>query len=228
MKPISLELCIDYQMCFFHKDKFSPFELVENYKTYFPLALIGEIGSILNVYCKTFRSAKIYSPEISDECADTFIYLLIYGLYIENETNVKVFERISDAWSTQPLTINNDYALCSLCAETIRDITTLPQLVDEKSDLPLTFERIFNNIKAVNYYVLHQDWQVTIDLFHEKSIQKFSEINSFALDYKYKGSCWLNIKKFLEFINKTGVQLPLKRISYLGHIAKHQEKLLEE
>lgn len=65
---ITFKTCFKIQECFRVPGNsipiYSPFEKVGNWDRYFQLAIVGEIGSLLNLYCKQLRKYKQYQQQI--------------------------------------------------------------------------------------------------------------------------------------------------------------------
>ena len=74
MKSITLKQCAKFQEIFFHDRVYSPYEIIKNYD-YFPMVILGEIGTLLNTYLKQYRSPNDYKKEIGN---DVQTYLFVF------------------------------------------------------------------------------------------------------------------------------------------------------
>ena len=225
MKDIDLDLCIEYQHCFFHDGFFSPFENVQDYRTFFPMAILGELGSLLNVYCKTFRSPNDYLSELSNESADVFVYLLLYGLIRENDLNERIVQGIADRWGLEPSGPKNDQVLCEH-VETIASTVLNLRCLDNPSLERAAFLEIFIHLKAIHSYMCQERWQTTINQFHCENVLKFSNPMAYTCDLMYRGSCWVNFDGLLGFVENAKIPISQKRITFLKKMRRMQQTSL--
>lgn len=60
---INLGSCVEFQECFGYikkgKTVYTPFEHVEDKDVFFQQAVVGELGTLLNYYCKTKKKKSI-------------------------------------------------------------------------------------------------------------------------------------------------------------------------
>ncbi|HKX31763.1 MAG TPA: hypothetical protein VJ302_29025 [Blastocatellia bacterium] len=225
MKDISLEDCIELQKCFLIGDKFSPFEDEEDFRTYYPLVLIGEIGGVINLSCKLVRSPNTYEEEFKDEGADMFIYLLLFGMMLEIHARVKVFGLIQEYWDRPVATFSTEAEYYNHCLDLIKKVERFVRPGKEDLYTSEYFYEVFSSIQQVSQYVTKLDWQAVINNFHNKVIHKHSDPKAFTIDGTYNGSFQINIQKFLEFIIRVDAPVAKKRRDFLERLTKIQNLL---
>jgi hypothetical protein len=230
MTNLSFEDCVRFQDCFLFDGKFYPFEKVDNlpdyypngFRDYYPLVLNGEIGSLINLSCKEVRSVNIYDKEIEDECADIFIYLLLFGRMLEIHDKKRVFGLIQEHWKRPVagvITRNNYYSECEELQDNIRRFRKpeKERLYNEEY-----FYEIFSSIQQISKFKTGLEWQQVIDNFHRQIIQKHTDQNNFTPDGLYKGSSRINVDGLLKFTDDVGIVLPEKRKDFLKRMGKVQ------
>jgi hypothetical protein len=223
MKDISLVDCIEFQDCFLYDGHFQPFETVKRYETYYPLALIGEFGGMIDLACKRVRSANLYTEQLTDECADMFVYLLLFGRMLEIHKEIKVLGLIDQNWSKMPDIIITDE---TFPMATSAFLQTLSELLRAEGIHPFTehfFLRIFEHIKCFNRYLAQQEWQETINEFHYTALLKYTTPSAYTIDGRYKGTTHVDFRKLQCFIERIGVDIPLKRAAFLQRLIAWQD-----
>jgi hypothetical protein len=208
--------------------KFSPFENVDDFLDYYPLVLVGEICGLINVSCKLVRTPNIYTDDIEDECADIFIYLLLFGRMLEIHKEKQVFNLIRSHWRypVAPLQTEKEYYACCLALNEKALRFLKPGREECYNDE--YFRDFFLLILQVSNYITKKEWRQVINKFHEKVIQKHTDPNCFMFDGLYRGSFRINIDKLLAFADSIDIQLPEKRISYLRRVAVAQSVYFPE
>lgn len=222
MRDISFQDCIEFQNCFLFDGSFSPFEKVGDFRTYYPRVLIGEIGGLINLSCKLVRSANIYYEEVKDECADIFIYLLLFGRMLEIHDQKQVLGLIAKHWS-DPVTIaltEEDYY--TQCENMIEQALCFLRPGKDHYYNESHFYEIFSSIQQLSKFITKLDWQLVINEFHRRVIQTHTDPKFFTLDGLYKGSFRINIESLLRFTGKVGIKLPEKRIDFLNRMKTAQ------
>jgi hypothetical protein len=212
VKNLSLQDCVEFQDCFLFEGCFSPFESVSDFRDYYPRVLVGEIGELINVSCKLTRTSNIYDDDIEDECADIFIYLLLFGRMLEIHDRKQVFGLISSRWN-EP--VAQYYDCCMAMMEKALQFLKpkKEQCYNEKY-----FHDFFLSLLQASRYITKCSWQQIINKFHNKVIRKHTHPSYFTFDGLYRGSFRINIRKLLLFIDNVDIELPRKRISFLGRV----------
>lgn len=228
MKDLSLQDCIELQDCFLFDGKFSPFENTDDFLEYFPLVLVGEIGGLINVSCKLVRTPNIYTDEIEDECADIFIYLLLFGRMLEIHEQKEVFNLIESHWNFPVAPLQTEKEYYASCLAMLEKALHFLQPGKAEYYNGEYFCDFFLSILQVSNYITKKEWRQVINKFHEKVIQKHTDPNYFTLDGLYKGSFRINIEKLLAFADSIDIQLPEKRISFLRRVAVAQSIYFSE
>jgi hypothetical protein len=228
MRDILFEDCVEFQDCFLFDGRFSPFEKVDDlmdyypsgFRDYYPLVLIGEIGSLINLSCKEVRSPNIYDKEIEDECADIFIYLLLFGRMLEIHDKKRVFGLIQEHWKRPvagAITRNNYY---SECRKMMKKVERFLEPGKERLYNEEYFYEIFSSLQQVSMFATRLEWQQVINNFHTQVIQKHTDPNSFTPDRLYRGSFRINIEKLLGFVERVDAFLPEKRKDFLKRMGE--------
>lgn len=218
MKDLSFQDCVEFQDCFLFDGKFSPFEKVSDFRTYYPRVLIGEMGGLLNLSCKSVRSPNIYDEEIEDECADIFIYQLLFGRMLEIHDQKQVLGLIGKRWSAPVTALLTEEDYYNQCEGMLEDIQRFLKPERERCYNEDHFYKIFSSLQQVSKFITKQNWQHTINKFHQQVIQRHTDVNYYTLDGLYKGSFRINIDSLLYFIGKVGVELPEKRVDFLNRM----------
>jgi hypothetical protein len=228
MKDLSLKDCVEFQDCFLFDGKFSPFEFVDNFRDYYPHVLMGEIGGLINLSCKLVRSPNIYDDEAEDECADIFIYLLLFGRMLEIHDKKEVFNLIGTHWNhnVAPLQTNSEYYDC--CVAMMEKAIRFLKPGKEEYYNAEYFCGFFLLILQASKYRTKKEWRQVINKFHETVIQNHTNPNHFTLDGLYKGSFRINVEKLLAFTDMIDIQLPEKRINFLRRAALAQSRYFPE
>lgn len=226
MKDILFEDCIEFQNCFLFDGKFSPFEQVEDFLTYYPRVLIGEIGGLFNISCKSVRSVNIYDDEIEDECADIFIYLLLFGRMLEIHAQKCVLGLIAKHWSDPvPDDLKTEEDYYNQCKNMIEKVIFFLNPDREHYYSEHHFYDIFSAIRQISNFKIKLSWQQVINTFHGYVIQKHTNPNLFTLDGLYRGSSRVNIGALLQFVDKIEMKLPAKRVDFLRRMENIQFEL---
>jgi hypothetical protein len=228
MRDLSLQDCIEFQDCFLFDGKFSPFEFAGNFQDYYPRVLMGEIGGLFNLSCKLARSPNIYDDEVEDECADIFIYLLLFGRMLEIHDKKEVFNLIGKRWNhtVAPLQTEGEYYDC--CMTMMEKAIRFLKPGKEEYYNAEYFCDFFLSILQASNYRTKKEWRQVINKFHEKVIQNHTDPNHFTFDGLYKASFRINVEKLLAFADRVGVQLPEKRMSFLRRAAVAQSRYFPE
>lgn len=218
MRDISFQDCVEFQDCFFFDGKFSPFEIVDDFRSYYPRVLLGEIGGLLNLSCKLARSANTYGEEIRDECADIFIYLLLFGRMLEIHDQRQVLGLVAKHWN-DPITVTLTEAdYYNRCEDMMEKVLCFLRPEKETYYNESRFYHIFSSIRQASNFITKVPWQHVVNQFHRDGIQKYTQPDRFTLDGLYKGSFRINIDNLLRFIIKVDVELPEKRVSFLERV----------
>ncbi len=222
MKNITLDECISLQESFFHDGVFSPFEFVEDYHVFYPLAIIGEVGSLVNNFCKKIRSPNDYSSKIRNESADVFVYFLLFGRMIEKNEGLRVFGKIKENWDEEPSIIKDDFNFKGEIDILLKKISLFSSTEKNECYTEEFFYEIFKLIKDINFYVTGSTWQEIINEFHINVIKEFTNIKKYSPDLWYNGSCYVNFSKIIDFIKRNEVEVPKKVFLFLDRIEKLQ------
>lgn len=223
MRDISFQDCVEFQDSFLFDGKFSPFESVGDFRTYYPRVLIGEIGGLINLSCKLRRSANIYSNEILDECADIFTYLLLFGRMLEIHDQKQVFGLIANHWSEPPAGPLTEEEYYNRCQGMMEMVFCFLKPGKEAYYNENHFYHIFSSIQQASNFITKLPWQYVVNQFHLDVIQKHTDPIHFTPDGLYKGSFRINIDKILRFIAAVELELPEKRVSFLKRIMVAQD-----
>jgi hypothetical protein len=215
MRDITFQNCVEFQDCFLFDGKFSPFEMVGDFRTYYPRVLIGEIGGLLNLSCKVVRSAKMYDEEIRSECADIFIYLLLFGRMLEIHDQKQVFGLIAKHWNDHTAIMLTEEDYYKLCEDMIEKVLRFLKPEKESYYNESYFYEIFSSIRQASNFITKLNWQHIINKFHQDVIQTHTIPTLFTLDGLYRGSFRINIDSLLHFASKVGIELPEKRVDFL-------------
>lgn len=194
---ISLQTCVEIQECFLLPDRpipiYSPFENTSSSDQYFKLAIIGEIGSLLNLYCKQQRKYKTYQLQIINEAADIFIYFLIMILrYQDNKKTILEFE---NKWHDYKLMTMSEEEFNSIISKLIEQIMGM----DARNYHNLAVG-IFDKVVYVGQYASNSSWTKIIDSFHDTMLLKHLDNNNYATNFLYKGHGYVNLPKLLNII----------------------------
>lgn len=227
MKNLSFYDCAEFQDCFLFDGKFSPFENVEDFREYYPRVLIGEIGGLFNLSCKLVRSPNIYENEIEDECADIFIYLLLFGRMLEIHDQKKVLGAINESWHEPVRQLVSEKEFFDCCTMMMEKSLRLLKPEREQCYTSQYFLEIFLLLLQASQYITQRDWQHTINKFHRQVILKHTDPASFTFDGLYKGSFRINVDKLLTFMDRINLQLPEKRIKILKRVAIAQSEYFD-
>lgn len=218
MKNFSLNDCIEFQNCFLHDGKFSPFENVGDFRVYFPRVLIGEIGGLINLHCKLRRSCNKHDDEIEDECVDMFIYLLLLGRMLEIHDGKQVLGSIRECWNAPITPLASEEDLYQCLEEMIWSAFRLLKPGKELCYNETFFQGFFFSVQRVSEFVTSQSWQHLVNKFHQQVIEKHTAPMSFSFDGAYRGSFMMDIGHLLALIDKIEIKLPQKRIEFLARV----------
>lgn len=227
MKDLSFQDCVEFQDCFLFEGKFSPFENVEDFWEYYPRVLIGEIGGLFNLSCKLVRSPNIYEHEIEDECADIFIYLLLFGRMLEIHDQKRVLCSVSESWHKPVRQLSSEKAFFDCCMTMMEKSLCFLKPEREHCYNNQHFLEIFLLLLQASQYITQKDWQHTVNIFHRQVILKYTDPARFTFDGLYKGSFRINIDRLLTFIDRMNLQLPDKRVNFLKRVAIAQPKYFD-
>jgi hypothetical protein len=188
---------------------------VGDFRNYYPRVLLGEIGGLLNLSCKLARSTNIYDDEIKDECADVFIYLLLFGRMLEIHDQKPVFGLIRKHWSDPVTAVLTEEDYYHRCEEMMENVLCFLKPGRECCYNESYFYEIFSSIQQVSKFITKLDWQHIVNKFHQHVVHTHTGVNHFTLDGLYKGSFRINIDSLLQFTSRVGIELPEKRIDFL-------------
>lgn len=221
MIDLTLRDCVEFQEVFWHEGKYSPYEKVVKPLEYFVMATIGEIGSLINNYCKQTRSPNDYSKKIENECADIFIYLLTYILIVQKKKSLQLLESVEKNWSSPALNLKSedlDYRLISL----IEKVSFLLKPGYEKHLTSDYFLELFEMIKSISYYLTGESWQEIINEFHLSTFETHTDFNNYTPDLMYRGSSYINFANLISWAEKVKIKFPEKRKMFLQRMSKLQ------
>jgi hypothetical protein len=220
MKNIDLKACLAFQEIFFHDAISSPYELAENWEVYFPLTILGEVGTLLNNYSKQVRSPNTYAKEIENDSADIFIVLIMMGMTIEKKKGKNILRNIEADWKKPAVLLRNEAAFVRHVVSLLQDVA---KLFDAKNHTSVFFGKIFGSIKSVSVYATGVPWQEIINDFHKDTLDKFTQFERYTPDLWYRGSCYVDFSLLLAWIKKNKADLPGKRILFLERMEKLQK-----
>ncbi len=220
-KNIGLQSCVELQECFSYKIEgrtvYTPYELVDDLDIFFQQAVVGELGTLLNYYCKTKKKKAFYTLEVLDEAADIFIYFLTHVMLLNNrEKLLAVIERDWDKEIKQILTddelnkaiirlVNNIFAF---------NLKTSEELVTD----------IFNDIVSIGCFTTGNTWQEIIDQFHLTLLNTHLDPKKYALNFRYIGSGYIDFGRLLNWID---MESKNKNLIIAPNIIKVFEKFKE-
>lgn len=228
LRDITFQDCVEFQDCFLFDGKFSPFENIDNFQTYFPRVLIGEIGGLLNLSCKSERSPNIYDDEIKDECADIFIYLLLFGRMIEMHQGKKVFGSIAENWSdSQTTRLKTEDDFYDQCMKMLKMVLCFLEPGSVTFYNERHFYEIFSTLREVSNYKTKLSWQQVINSFHQYVIHRHTNPITFTPEGLYKGSFQINIDNLLRLIDHIDLELPKKRVDFLKRMKAVQLAVIQ-
>jgi hypothetical protein len=226
MKNIDLQSSLDFQEVFFHNNISSPYEFVDTWGYYYPLTVIGEIGTLLNNYCKSVRSPNNYKHDIENDCADIFVFFLTLGMMIERKTEYKVFSKIQSEWDTPVEKLEDEKDFIQKLKLLTDKVFLLTNDDREKYYNSDSFLELFILIKEISVYTTSKDWQEVINTFHLDTLEKFTTFNRYTPDLWYMGSCFVDFNKLLTWIQENDATLPKKRVLFFERMKKLQESLI--
>ncbi len=215
MKSITLNEAVKFQDIFWHDGVYSPYEEVKDI-TYYPLVVAGEVGTLLNSFLKQTRSPNSYKKEIENDCADIFICFLIYLLVLQKKDGKNRISALEKVWNVKPVRIVDLRNFKKKCVLLIEKILS----DDLKSTDSL---EIFRSIKSLTSYVSNKNWQKIIDEFHAYAFEKFTEFENYTPDLWYRGSCYVDFQKLIDWGKKNSAELPPKRLLFLKRMASLQK-----
>jgi len=220
---ISLRSVLDFQEIFFHDNLCSPYEEVD-WHPFFTLATLGEVGTLINSYCKQVRSPNSYSAEIENDCADIFIFFITGLMLLERNEKRQVYRLVEEEWDKSAHPIANDKELISA----LNGIQKLLISVIEAESTQIYTEQLFLEftklIKSISFYLTESSWQSVINKFHIFTAEEFTTPNAYTPDLWYKGSCFVNFELLLKWINDNQVFIPKKRLLYIEHLLEINDR----
>src|SRR5262245_15201145 len=199
MDDLSFHDCVEFQDCFLFEGHFTPFEDVKDFHTYYPRVLLGEIGGLINLACKQVRSVNIYTEEITDECADIFVYLLLFGRMLEIHDRKPVLGLIQEDWNQKIDGVLTEEDFYNECRSLIKKIDRF--LDPEAGPLynPSYFREIFWSLRRASRYITNREWQQVINDFHQQVLYKHTDVNNYTIDGLYRGCFRIHLDKLLGF-----------------------------
>jgi hypothetical protein len=219
MKDITFIHCVEFQDCFLFDGHFSPFEEVDDFRTYYPRVLLGEIGGLFNLTCKQRRSANIYDDEIKDECIDIFVYLLLFGRMLEIHDHRTPFGQIREKWNGssggETTNVVGDDDFYNECRRLMKRVD---RLLDPGAEFLYNdgyFYEVFLSIQEISRYQTGLNWQQAVNDFHRQVIITHTDPKNIAADGLYKGVFRIDYGKLLKFIDTIAIKIPKKRIEFL-------------
>jgi len=220
-KNINLQSCVELQECFGYKIKgktvYTPYELVDDVDSFFQQAVVGELGTLLNYYCKTKKKKAFYSAEVLDEAADIFIYFLTHVMLLSNKK--KLLAIIEKAWDKENKQLSSDSELNKSITELINNVFAFNLKTSE--DLVL---KIFNNIVLIGCFTTGNTWQEIIDQFHFVVLNNHLDPKKYALNFRYIGSGYIDFGRLLKWIE---VETKNDNLNVAPNIIKIFEKFEE-
>lgn len=211
MRHLDFQSSVAFQDIFFHEGKYSPYELVEDPRNFYISSLLGELGSLLNTYCKQVRSPNIYDRELHNDCVDIFIFLLLTALANNRKDLCASFEELWVSEVQNPLLSEKDFFVH------VRDL--VQKTLDLANDDFFTskqFNEIFEGVKKINLFITKKNWVENITKTHrEILIQEFTDPFRYTPEGYYRGSCYVNFQKLNAWIRDHEVELPSKRKLFL-------------
>lgn len=225
MKDIRLGECIAFQDIFWHNGVYSPFEAIEEPSSYFALAMLGEIGTLLNAHMKASRSPNYYSKEIVDDCADIFVCLLLLLLTEQRAGPSRIFDALEAEWDKQgSFLIASSFDFSNSVFRLIAHVEELARYEVEHTNPPSDLiVSIFNNLKAITFYLTGKSWQSIINSFHELVFQRHTDFQHFTSDTWYRGSALLRFDLLIQWAKRNELYIPPKRMMFLERMALLQE-----
>ncbi|MCL5094110.1 MAG: hypothetical protein M1355_03195 [Patescibacteria group bacterium] len=223
MKDINIKKCLEFQECFIHDGVISPYEFAKDYKVFFPLAILGEIGGILNCYCKTIRSPHSYKDDLENEAVDVFIYFLHLIQMQEMNETINISSTLEANWDKKIEKIINGEEFYKKILELHGYVSEFLNIKEKLSDKE-HYKKIFFCIKSIDNFLSGQPWQESINNFHRMAIQEFTNVQKYTPDFWYNGSCFVNFNKLLDFILDNDIELPQKRILFLERMSHLQKE----
>lgn len=234
---ISLEAAIAFQEIFAFTDgngvrRYTPFESVANPHTYFPLAVIGELGGVIDAHCKTGRRRRDYRLDAVNEAGDSFVYFLIYGLVLRDTMGESDFliRAVEQHWDCPAVAIDNDSQLLHMYSNTVSQLSKLDDVSERTKQV---FGGIFSGIRSIGEYVTQLNWQAIIDAFHYSTLDMHLDPKRYTLDFRFQGSGHIDFDKLLEWIKAQSlaghVQVPddlIKVFKRYSQISANQRGLL--
>lgn len=208
-KLIDLYGCIELQECFFDGNAYSPFECVKEPLKFYPMALLGEIGCLINTQCKTVRSTHDYFDTICHDCNDIFLYLLLTGRILEKEyKNLKYSHALYKYWDK--IDSYEGYTDVFRLLSSLNRLA-LQMITDHSTQIFIEFFKLF---QYTNLILTERNWP---DTATESSLQVLEEIDQgkpITPDLYYNGSFYINFKRLLKFIHKYDIKIPPKRVLF--------------
>jgi hypothetical protein len=212
MKDLDLQACLEFQEIFRSDAGYSPFEAVSRAEFY-PLAIVGEIGSLLNAYCKKPRSTNDYDAEVEDEAGDILIYLLMFLLATPIDA-AELFGQLDRDWLVAADPIGDDRALLELAAKLVECVRLLG-LEDGDAWTPAHMATVLRLLKAVACYCTGSGWQELINRSHDRLFAQFTKPANYTADLYYRATGYIDFSALLGWADRYDLPLLPKRRMFL-------------
>lgn len=250
---ISLEAAVEFQKCFAFSQKssgqlfydsrqvdvdnqYSPFHLIphEEIPYHFALSIVGEMGTAMDDFIKTFRRQLRHGFKVADEAGDVFIYFLIFIMILDqnNKGGKKFLKILGRLWDKDTGKITG---LSQLHKEYSELTQRILRLTDRQYRKPEEIAKIFRLLKRWAEYVSGLSWQQIVDHFHQIALERHLDPRRYGPDLWYRGTGYIDFERFLRWIEEQknlgtidvqeGVIDAFKRYAYLRKLWEKLEKL---
>lgn len=220
-KNIDFNSVVEFQRCFCYelngKIVYTPFEHVEDVNNYFKQTIIGELGTLLNYYCKTKKKKAFYKTETLDEAGDLFIYFLIYAMILDDDN--ELLNEIDKLWNNNINTIQSEKNLNDVLLNLVTDVFSLNDSANKN-----LVSRIFENIVMVACYITGESWQKIVDEFHFSTLNKHLDPKKYSLNFRFEGTGYVDFEKIINWMK---LQISIGNLEVAPNILKIFEKYKE-
>ena len=221
MRNLDVDACLEFQQVFYDpKGRYTPYELVDDPETYWPLSMFGEVGSLLNAYCKIPRSLKDYGPEIQDEAVDVFLYQIVTASLVR-PSYPELLDGLREDWGKPPQLLNDDRQLFKPTWSLMDQVSGLPY-PENNGYTTEKFRDMFGLIKSIATYTTGKAWQPLINDAHVNYADIRTRPDEYTPDLRTKGAGYQDFNRLLQWVHKYEVPMPPNRIEFLGRMATLQ------
>jgi len=222
VRNLGVDECIAFQDVFFDPvtSTYSPYEQIQDPESYYPMALIGEVGSFLNAYSKRDRSLNDYTAEVEDEAVDMFLYLIMTPKIVCPD-KPELFSGIKADWNMPPQPIDNDAALTQVAVSCVNGAARFSHAPQEAYTAD-HLRDMFGLIKSMAGYACDKDWQTIINTAHAQYAHIRTRPDEYTPDLRTKGAGYQNFALLLAWIERNEISMPVKRLDFLGRMAALQ------